>query len=320
MKVGAFAVLLSGRPFEEALDHLKALGLGAVEIGTGGYVGDAHAKPAELVADPDRLVAFQRAIEARGLQISALSCHGNALHPQAAIAARHHQQFRDTVLLAERLGVDRVVTFSGCPGDSDGATHPNWVTCPWPDDFTQIVRWQWEEKVIPYWQEQATFCQAHGVRIAIEMHPGFVVYNAATLLRLRAAVGDTIGANYDPSHLFWQGADPIEVVRALGPAILHVHAKDTAIDPHNARRDGVLDTKPYADEAHRSWIFRTVGYGHGATFWKEMVSALRLVGYDHVVSIEHEDSLMSAREGLAKAAQLLKDAVIEEPVGAMWWA
>lgn len=320
MKVGAFAVLLSGRPLEEALDHLTTLGLGAVEIGTGGYVGDAHAKPAELLADPARLAAFRRAIETRGLQISALSCHGNALHPQATIAARHHQQFRDTVLLAERLGVDRVVTFSGCPGDRDEATYPNWVTCPWPDDFTQIVRWQWEEKVIPYWREQGAFCQEHGVRIAIEMHPGFVVYNAATLLRLREAVGETIGANYDPSHLFWQGADPIEVVRALGPAILHVHAKDTAIDPHNARRDGVLDTKPYADEAHRSWIFRTVGYGHGATFWKELVSALRLVGYDHVVSIEHEDSLMSAREGLAKAAQLLKDAVIAEPAAAMWWA
>jgi len=320
MKVGAFAVLLSGRPLEEALDHLTTLGLGAVEIGTGGYVGDAHAKPAELLADPARLAAFRRAIETRGLQISALSCHGNALHPQATIAARHHQQFRDTVLLAERLGVDRVVTFSGCPGDRDEATYPNWVTCPWPDDFTRIVRWQWEEKVIPYWREQGAFCQEHGVRIAIEMHPGFVVYNAATLLRLREAVGETIGANYDPSHLFWQGADPIEVVRALGPAILHVHAKDTAIDPHNARRDGVLDTKPYADEAHRSWIFRTVGYGHGATFWKELVSALRLVGYDHVVSIEHEDSLMSAREGLAKAAQLLKDAVIAEPAAAMWWA
>jgi sugar phosphate isomerase/epimerase len=320
MKVGAFAVLLSGRPLEEALDHLTTLGLGAVEIGTGGYVGDAHAKPAELLADPARLAAFRRAIDTRGLQISALSCHGNALHPQATIAARHHQQFRDTVLLAERLGVDRVVTFSGCPGDRDEATYPNWVTCPWPDDFTRIVRWQWEEKVIPYWREQGAFCQEHGVRIAIEMHPGFVVYNAATLLRLREAVGETIGANYEPSHLFWQGADPIEVVRALGPAILHVHAKDTAIDPHNARRDGVLDTKPYADEAHRSWIFRTVGYGHGATFWKELVSALRLVGYDHVVSIEHEDSLMSAREGLAKAAQLLKDAVIAEPAAAMWWA
>src|SRR5690242_17592537 len=134
MKVAAFAVLLSRRPLEEALDYLKGLGLEAVEIGTGGYVGDAHAQPAALLDDPARLEAFRNAVEERGLQISALSCHGNPLHPQAAIADRHHQQFRDTVLLAERLGVDRVVTFSGCPGDSDNARHPNWVTCPWPDD------------------------------------------------------------------------------------------------------------------------------------------------------------------------------------------
>jgi len=319
VKVGAFAVLLSDQPFERALDHLVTAGLTAVEVGTGGYVGDAHARPAELLQDDARLNEFRRAVEGRGLQISALSCHGNPLHPQGDIAARHHQQFRDTVLLAERLGVDRVVTFSGCPGDGEGARYPNWVTCPWPTDFSAILEWQWRERVIPYWREQAAFCRGHGVRVAVEPHPGFVVYSPATLLRLREAVGEQIGANYDPSHLFWQGVDPIEAVRALGPAIYHVHAKDTAIDPHNARVNGVLDTTPYDDIAHRSWVFRTVGYGHGAEFWKALVSALRLVGYDHVLSIEHEDGLMSVREGLEKAARLLNDAVIAEPASAMWW-
>jgi sugar phosphate isomerase/epimerase len=320
MKVGAFAVLLRDRPLETALDYLQALGIEAVEIGTGGYISDAHCRPAELLADPGKLAAFRRAIEDRGLTISALSCHGNPLHPQEEIAARHHQQFRDTVLLAEHLGVDRVVTFSGCPGDQDGAKYPNWVTCPWPHDFSRIVEWQWAEKVIPYWRAQAAFLTEHGVRAAIELHPGFVVYSAGTLLRLREAVGDAIGANFDPSHLFWQGADPIEVIRALGPAILHVHAKDTAIDPHNTRVQGVLDTTPYADISHRSWVFRTVGYGHGAQFWKSLISTLRLVGYDHVVSIEHEDGLLSVHEGLSKAAVLLKDAMIGESAGAMWWA
>lgn len=320
MKVGAFATLLSDRSLAEALDLLKSLGLEMVEIATGGYTGDAHARPAELLADGAKLAAFRETVASRGFQISALSCHGNPLHPQAEIAAAHHQAFRDTVLLAEQLGVDRVVTFSGCPGDSDQSLHPNWVTCPWPDDFSQVVRWQWEEKVLPYWTEQAAFCRDHGVRVAIEMHPGFVVYNASTMLRLRAAVGDQIGANYDPSHLFWQGADPIEVIRALGSAILHVHAKDTAIDPFNARRDGVLDVTPYEDVAHRAWVFRTVGYGHGVEFWKSLVSALRVVGYDHVLSIEHEDSLMSKEEGLAKAARLLKEAVIAEQPSGIWWA
>lgn len=320
MKVGAFAVLLSNQPFEQALDQLKAAGLQAVEIGTGGYVGDAHAPAATLLADTGRLAAFKRALAERELTISALSCHGNPLHPRSELAAHHHQQFRDTVLLAERLGVDRVVTFSGCPGDSDEAKHPNWVTCPWPTDFSEIVAWQWEQKVLPYWREQASFCRDHGVKVAIELHPGFVVYNAETMLRLRAEAGEQIGANYDPSHLFWQGCDPIEVVRALGPAILHVHMKDTAIDPHNNRVNGVLDTKPYAEIARRSWVFRTVGYGHGAEFWKSLISALRTVGYDHVLSIEHEDGLMSVHEGLTKAAAFLNEIVISEPVGNMWWA
>lgn len=320
MKVGAFAVLLSNQPFEQALDQLKAAGLQAVEIGTGGYVGDAHAPAATLLADSGRLAAFKRALAERELTISALSCHGNPLHPRTELAAHHHQQFRDTVLLAERLGVDRVVTFSGCPGDTDEAKRPNWVTCPWPTDFLEIVAWQWEQKVIPYWREQASFCRDHGVKVAIEMHPGFVVYNAETMLRLRAEVGEQIGANYDPSHLFWQGCDPIEVVRALGPTILHVHMKDTAIDPHNNRVNGVLDTKPYAEIASRSWVFRTIGYGHGAEFWKSLISTLRTVGYDHVLSIEHEDGLMSVHEGLTKAAAFLNEIVISDPVGNMRWA
>jgi len=320
MKVGAFAVLLSNQPFEQALDQLKAAGLQAVEIGTGGYVGDAHAPAATLLADSGRLAAFKRALAERELTISALSCHGNPLHPRAELAAHHHQQFRDTVLLAERLGVDRVVTFSGCPGDTDEAKRPNWVTCPWPTDFLEIVAWQWEQKVIPYWREQASFCRDHGVKVAIEMHPGFVVYNAETMLRLRAEVGEQIGANYDPSHLFWQGCDPIEVVRALGPTILHVHMKDTAIDPHNNRVNGVLDTKPYAEITSRSWVFRTIGYGHGAEFWKSLISTLRTVGYDHVLSIEHEDGLMSVHEGLTKAAAFLNEIVISDPVGNMRWA
>jgi len=164
------------------------------------------------------------------LEISALSCHGNPLHPNSDIANRHRQDFRDTVRVAEKIGVRRVITFSGCPGDSEGSQYPNWVTCPWPPDFLRILEWQWNEKVIPYWQEEVRFCRDHGVdMISLEMHPGFVVYNPETLLRLREATGPEIGANFDPSHLFWQGIDPLAAIRQLGPAIFHVHAKDTII-------------------------------------------------------------------------------------------
>ncbi len=213
-----------------------------------------------------------------------------------------------------------VIAFSGCPGDSDKATKPNWVTCPWPTDFLEVLNWQWNEKVIPYWSAESKFARDHGVRIAFEMHPGFVVYNIETMLRLRKECGSNIGANLDPSHLFWQGMDPLVAIKELGKAIYHVHAKDCRIDPQNTARTGVLDTKHYGDELRRSWVFRTVGYGHGESFWRDFVSMLRTVGYDGVLSIEHEDSLMSQNEGFQKAVSFLQGVLLREKLGAMWWA
>jgi sugar phosphate isomerase/epimerase len=308
-------------PFEKALDHVAGMGCEAVEIGTGGYPGRAHCDAGALLKDPAAQRKFLRAIEKRGLVLSALSCHGNPLHPQASVAKKFHDNWRKTVRLAEALGVERVVTFSGCPGDSDQAKQPNWVTCPWPPHFSELVKWQWEEKLIPYWTKEARFAAQHGLKmICLEMHPGFCVYNPETLLKLRQACGEAIGANFDPSHLFWQGIDPAAAIRELGRAIYHFHAKDVKMDGINTARNGVLDTKSYTNESARSWVFRTVGYGHGAEVWKEMISELRLAGYDWVLSIEHEDSLMSTDEGLRKAIALLKECVISEPPPKVWWA
>ena len=226
---------------------------------------------------------------------------------------------RKTILLAEKLGVPVVVDFSGCPGDSLQSTAPNWVTCPWPPDYRDVLEWQWNEVVSPYWIKHAAFASEHGVKIAVEMHPGFVVYSPETMLRLRSLTGPAVGCNYDPSHMFWQGIDPIAAIRILGDAIFHVHAKDTQLYTANLPRTGVLDTKPYTDERNRGWIFRTCGYGHGAEWWKEFVSTLRMYGYDNVLSIEHEDSLLSPEEGLRKAAQFLNEIVIKEQPTAAWW-
>ena len=255
------------------------------------------------------------------LEISALSCHGNPVHPQKDIAGKFNHDFEKTVLLAEKLGIDRVITFSGCPGDHPGAKYPNWVTCPWPDDFLKILEYQWNEVLIPYWEKAVKFANDHGVtRIALEMHPGFCVYNPETLLKLRNAVGETIGANYDPSHLFWQGIDPVASIRKLKGAIYHFHAKDTGVDPYNTAVNGVLDTKHYSDEINRSWIFRSVGYGHSYQVWNDIISNLRMIGYDDVLSIEHEDSLMSPEEGLEKAVRFLKEVLVFRGKGEMTWA
>jgi sugar phosphate isomerase/epimerase len=320
MKLGVFDPVFAALDLDTMLDRVVALGLDAVELGTGNYPGAPHCAPADLLADAARRDELLDAFGRRGLIISALSCHGNPIHPDRERAARDDAVFRDTVKLAAALGLERINLFSGCPGEGPGARQPNWVTCAWPPEFGEIVRWQWDEVVIPYWREAGAFAADHGVRLGFEMHPGMVVYNPKTLLRLREAAGDAIGANLDPSHLFWQGIDPVLAVRELGSTIVHVHAKDTAIDPHNTALNGVLDLESYRDVGKRSWIFRSVGDGHDLLFWKRFVAALRLVRYDHVLSIEHEDSLASVDEGLARATATLRQAVLGEPPTAMWWA
>lgn len=321
MKLGVFTVLLGNRNLEDALKYLSDSGVQAVELGAGGYPGKAHIDPDILLKDKSQIDSIKALVDKYGLTISALSCHGNPVHPQKDIALAYHDDFEKTVLLAEKLGIDRVVTFSGCPGDSEGSKYPNWVTCPWPPDFLTILDYQWNDVLIPYWEKASKFAIDHGVdKICFEMHPGFCVYNPETLLRLRKAVGDVIGANFDPSHLFWQGIDPVMAIRELKGAIYHFHAKDTKIDSYNTAVNGVLDTKHYGDEIKRSWVFRSVGYGHDYQVWKDIISNLRMVGYDHVISIEHEDSLMSVNEGLQKAISFLKEVMAFEKTGDIWWA
>lgn len=318
MKLGVFTPLLSQMALEDVLAKLKRLGVNTVELATGNYPGNAHCK-LSMLDNAAELKEFKQKLEDHGVSISALSCHGNPLHPDPAQAKVAQEVNRRTILLAEALGVSVVVDFSGCPGDSAGAKSPNWVTCPWPPEYLEVLEWQWSEVVAPYWIERAALAAQHGVRIAIEMHPGFVVYSPETLLRLRDVAGPSIGCNYDPSHMFWQGIDPIGAIRILEDSIFHVHAKDTQLYPANLVRTGVLDTKPYTDERNRGWIFRTCGYGHGAEWWKEFVSTLRMFRYDGVLSIEHEDSLLSPEEGLTKAVQFLNEVVMQEEPGKPWW-
>jgi sugar phosphate isomerase/epimerase len=321
MKLGVFTPLFFDLSVDEMLDKAAELGIEMVEIGTGNYPGNIHCNIDELLADEKKLKDYHGKFAERNIQISALSCQGNPLHPDGAFAKDNHVTWRKTVQLAEKLNVEVVNCFSGCPGDSDRAQHPNWITCSWPRECLEVLEWQWNQKVIPYWKEEAKFAKSHGItKIALEMHPAMVVYNPETLLKLREAIGENIGANFDPSHLFWQGIDPVIAIRRLAGAIYHFHAKDTYIDPLNCAENGVIDTKHYGNVTQRSWTFRTVGYGHDQKVWKDIVSALRTTGYDHVLSIEHEDVLASPDEGLKKAIAFLQGVLFKDEIpGGMWW-
>ncbi len=321
MKLGVLSNLFANLSLEEACKYLSEQGCTAIEIGCGGFPGKAHCDPEVLLNDEAKLNEFVATVKKYGLMISALSTHGNAVHPDKKIAAEFDKDFRNAVLLAEKIGVDRVITFSGCPGGSPEDKTPNWATCAWPDDFLAVLDYQWNEVLIPYWKEAAAFARSHKVdKIAFEMHPGFCVYNPETLLKLRAAVGPEIGANFDPSHLIWQGIDPVVAIMELKDCIFHFHAKDNRIDKYNVAKNGVLDTKHYSDIAGRGWSFRTVGYGNDIKYWKDIVSALRTIDYDYVMSVEHEDALMTPQEGLRKAIAVLNEAMTFEGKGEMTWA
>jgi sugar phosphate isomerase/epimerase len=320
MKLGVFTPVFGNLKVKEMLAKVRALQhVRAVELGTGGWPGSDHLDIDALIDNKARAAEYRAMVTDAGLTISALSCHNNPLHPDAATARTADDVLRKTVRLAEQLEVPVVVTFSGCPGDSEDAKHPNWVTNPWPPEFLDILDWQWEKKVVPYWIDAGRFAGEHGVKVALEAHPGFVVYNVDTALRLRQAAGPNIGVNFDPSHFFWQGVDVPTAIRALGDSIFHVHAKDVARDPQNVAVNGVIDTKTSQRMAERSWLFRSVGWGHDELEWKRIASALRLAGYDYVMSIEHEDALASVDEGMRAAVDLLSRVVLTEPPVKAWW-
>jgi sugar phosphate isomerase/epimerase len=320
MRLGLFTPVFNRLTFLQLLEELKRYPeIKMIELGTGGWPGSNHLDVDALLGSNDLVKEYRQRLTDEGLAISALSCHGNPLHPVNEIAQRDDELFRRTVRLAELLEVTVVVTFSGCPGGSSHDGTPNWITAAWPPEYAEALAWQWDTKLIPYWTQATAFAAERNVRVALEAHPGFNVYNPETLLRLRAAVGTSLGINLDPSHLWWQGMEMPQVIAELGDAIFHVHAKDVSLNKPQIARNGVLDTKSYMQMKERAWLFRSVGWGHGELDWKAMASALRLAGYDFVMSIEHEDALASIHEGLSSAIALLSRAMLTEPPVEAWW-
>jgi len=320
MKLGVLSFVFGDKSWKDACAEIKKAGLDAVEVGCGGFVGKAHCNPVELMKDENKLKSWIDAYKSQGLELSSLSTHGNPLHPDAGFSDPHRQDLKDAIIFAEKIGATIVNTFAGCPGAGPDAKYPNWITCPWPPYFVEGIEWQWEKKVIPFWKEMAKRAKDAGVKFGFEMHPGDTVFNPEALMRLRDAAGVEISCNLDPSHLFWQGIDPLMVIKFFGDAIVHVHAKDSRVDDGVVRWRGVNDPKHYTDVRNRAWTFRTVGYAHDKLFWNNFVSNLRMVGYDGVISIEHEDPLMSGNEGLTKAVSFLKEVLLYEDVGEMYWA
>jgi sugar phosphate isomerase/epimerase len=285
------------------LDVAARIGATGIEIATGGQSSAPHLRVDELLADAGKRAAFVDGFERRGLRIAALNCSAWPLHP--VDGERHVGLIRSTIRLAAELGVRKLVTMSGSPGDGPGGSAVNFVWYPWPVDSMALLERQWDT-AIELWRDLGAEAGAAGIeRLAFELHPLHLVYNVPTFQRMRDAVGPIIGVNLDPSHLFWQGMDPLAVIRALGPAVAHVHLKDTEVSPGQVALAGVLDQRPFDDPAQRAWLFRTVGAIHGAEFWTAFVAALREVGYDDVLAIENEDASLPPEASVEAAARFM---------------
>lgn len=312
MKIGAVTDCLAHLSFEDMLDTCVRLGIAGVELNTGNWSSAPHCDLQRLLVDDAARTALKDAVASRGLELSALNANGNQLHPTDG--ARQSKVLHDTIRLAGLLGVDTVVCMSGLPAGASGDTMPNWVVSSWPPETQSILRYQWDDVLLPYWSDLVSLAGREGVnRIAVELHGNQLVFNAPTLLRLREAVGPMVGANLDPSHTMWMGGDPLQVVDMLGKATFHVHAKDTYINPAKVGTRTLLENGSLGDLSERSWWYITLGYGHDERWWREFCYRLRLAGYDGWLSIEHEDMTLSRLEGLRMSVDLLRNAAPTEP-------
>ena len=312
MKIGMITDSLPGTDFDTRLGVAARLGLDMLEFGCGNWSSAPHLNLDRMLESESERKNFKARLAAHGIAISALNCSGNPVHPGETGRA-HDAVTRKTIKLASLMDVERVVMMSGCPG-AKGDSSANWVTTEWPPEVREILRYQWDDVLIPYWRDLVAFANNTGVhKLCLELHGHQNVYNVHTLLRLREAVGATVGANLDPSHLMWMGADPLAAARALGDAIYYIHAKDTRVDPVIAGVNGVIETTPGDRYQGRSWNYITLGYGHGELWWREFIAVLAAVGYDDVFSIEHEDPMLSALEGVERSVAFLRNVLINLP-------
>ncbi len=309
MKIGLLTDSLGGMPLADVLREAAELGVHCVEFACGNWSSAPHVELDRLLEDRSHRDDFTARVKDHGLVISALNCSGNQLHP-GAVGEAHRQVVDKTIRLAALLNVDRIVMMSGLPG-GPGDANPNWIVTDWPPECATVLDYQWNDVIIPYWRDLVGFAENLGIRkLCLELHGHQAVYHPSSFWRLREAVGRTVGVNYDPSHPMWMGADPIAAVRALGDCIYHVHAKDTRVEAVPSAIDGVLDTRAPTNVAERSWNYVTLGYGHGETWWKEFCATLKMVGYDDVLSIEHEDMALPPLEGVRKSVHLLENCAV----------
>lgn len=327
MKLGVYTAVLHDRELPQALDSIRSLGLTGAEINAGGFLPAPHVPIDDVLHSDAARDEYLGVFAEAGVELTGLNVNGNPLHPDDALRLPHARDLRRAVAAAGRLGVSRVVSMSGQPAAQPGGSAPSWVVAPWDSAYLDVLEYQWHEVAVPFWRDIDALAGEHGVKVCIEMHPHNLVFNPATLQRLVEQTGAAhLGAEMDPSHLFWQGIDPVAATEHLGELVLHAAAKDTRINEENRRINGVLDdrfrrippeqnpTSLGGDHTLNQWPtdpgweFVAVGRGHDRAYWTRFLQALREIDPDMAVNIEHEDHEFGPLEGLAVAADCLTSA------------
>ena len=325
MKLGAYTACLHDRPIDETLKILGEMGLTSAEINAGGFIPAPHLPIDDILAGAGAREEYLGKYQQAGITLTGLNVNGNPLNPDPQVGPKHAEDLRRAIEVAALLGVKRVVTMSGLPGGHPGSTAANWVVNPWDSQYLDILDYQWNDVAVPFWKDINARAAAADVKVCIEMHPHNIVFNPPTLQRLVEQTGAThVGAEMDPSHLFWQGMDPVACVEYLGDLVFHAAAKDTRINPDNGKVFGVLDDRFARTPADRNplnlggrntlniwpqrpaWEFVAVGRGHTVEdFWVPFLRALHAIDEDMAVNIEHEDQEFDQVEGLRMAAETL---------------
>jgi sugar phosphate isomerase/epimerase len=309
VRVGLFTDGLAHLDRREAIAWCAERGIHDLEMGVGTWSPRPHLELASLLAERDQRDRLQAELREHGSALSCVNAAGNPLHPHAASRKEAQDALRGAIELASLLGVETVVTMSGCPGgrgegDSTGVFAVSWICC----DDEPLWEWQFRERVVPFWSDLSTWAAyaAPGVRICLELHPGVTIFGNESFRRLRAEVGENVGINLDPSHFWWQGVDPLSVIEQHADAIGFAHGKDTLLHADRIRAHGVLDARYPVDPETAPWHFVAVGDGRPEEEWRALLAALRSSGYDGVVSIEHEDPRMSAEASIEASAATLR--------------
>lgn len=311
MHLGLFTDCLGGYSTDEMLEICQKLGISAVELGCGAWSAAPHIDVEGLMESGEKRSGYKAKLDSYGVSIAALNCSGNPLDPGPQ-GKKHADDLIRAFQLAEKLDIHRIVAMSGLPAGCSTDLTPTWIITSWPPETADILKYQWE-KTIDFWASVLPAAKDCGIeKIALEPHGWQLVYNVENLRHLRDALGEDgkmIGMNIDPSHPFWMGADPIEMVRDLGELIYHCHIKDVSVRTPKAAVNTMLDPKDVHKIADRSWNFVVPGAGHDERWWNQFVRELLLAGYDDVLSFEMEDYIGDPVDRLAYGVRVLENII-----------